>query len=301
MTAQLTYAVVTAARNEADNLPRLAESLRAQTLRPMRWLIVDDRSTDETPVVAGGLAAEEPWISVVQAPAQESEPVASGRRGVPRGAPVVRAFHAALELLEPKPSLVAKVDADVSMEADYFERLVEAFRHDPELGIASGSCYQLEDGHWRQFYGTGASVWGAARAYRWRCLDQILPLEERMGWDGIDVVKANVAGWRTAIILDLPFRHHRREAARESGRWRAWAVQGEAAHFMGYRPSYVLARTVFRLRRDPAAAAMLWSYLTSALHRAPRCADPAVRTYLRRAQRLRDLPARKREAVGEAR
>jgi biofilm PGA synthesis N-glycosyltransferase PgaC len=300
MSEPMTYAVITPAHNEVENLPRLAGSLRAQTLRPTQWLIVDDSSTDDTVAIADRLAAGEPWVQSLTMPTEQPR-ADSPDAGIPRGAPVVRAFHVGFDALEPRPDLVVKLDADVSVEPDYFARLLDEFFSQPDLGIASGTCYQLEDGVWRQFYGTGNSVWGAARAYRLRCLEEILPLEERMGWDGIDVIKANVRGWRTAILLDLPFRHHRREAARESGRWKAWAAQGEAAHYMGYRPSYVLARTLFRAGRDPAAAGMLWAYAASSLRRAPRCADPGVRGYIQRTQRLRHLPTRKREALGERR
>jgi hypothetical protein len=211
---------------------------------------------------------------------------------------VVAAFHAGLAALVAKPELVAKVDADISMDADYFERLVDAFREDDALGIASGSCWEHDGEAWRQRFVTGASVWGAARVYRWRCLEQILPLEQRMGWDGIDIVKANVRGWGTLTLLDLPFRHHRAEGVRERSRWSAWALQGESSHYMGYRPSYVVARTLHRMRHDPAALAMLSSYLAETVKRSPRCSDPGVREYVRRSQRLRKLPVRRREATG---
>jgi glycosyltransferase involved in cell wall biosynthesis len=46
--------VITAAYNRAGTLPRLYESLRAQTLRDFEWVIVDDGSTDES---AGLIAA----------------------------------------------------------------------------------------------------------------------------------------------------------------------------------------------------------------------------------------------------
>ena len=47
---------------------------------------------------------------------------------------------------------------------------------------------------------TGSTVWGATRAYRWECLQRVLPLEERLGWDGIDEFKANALGWRTETL-----------------------------------------------------------------------------------------------------
>jgi poly-beta-1,6-N-acetyl-D-glucosamine synthase len=289
----LRYAVVTPARNEAAHLRRLAGSLTAQALKPVAWVIVDDGSTDETEALAEELEREHSWIRRVPAGTGDSERIAPGR-----GAPVVAAFHAGLAALAEKPELVAKVDADISMDEDYFERLVGAFREDGTLGIASGTCYEHDGREWRQRFVTGASVWGAARVYRWRCLDQVLPLEQRMGWDGIDIVKANVRGWSTRTFLDLPFRHHRVEAVRERSRWHAWALQGEASHYMGYRPSYVLARTLHQMRRDPAALAMLSSFLAAMARRSRTCPDPGVRRYVRSSQRLRTLPRRRREASG---
>jgi hypothetical protein len=67
---------------------------------------------------------------------------------------------------------------------------------------------------------------------------------------------------------------------------------------MGYRPGYLVVRTLFRARRDPAALAMLWGYAAAAVRREPRLADPAARAELRRRQSLRSLPLRAREALG---
>jgi hypothetical protein len=217
-----------------------------------------------------------------------------------RGGPIVRAFQAGVASLDSRPDVIAKVDADISFGDDYFKRLLAAFRADASLGIASGTCHECEDGEWRPRYGTGVSVWGAARAYRTACLRDVLPLEERMGWDGIDVLRANASGWKTRIIQDLAFHHHRPEGVRDGARRRAWAAQGSAAHYMGYRPSYLLARTLHRAWREPAALAMLAAYAAAGIRREERCSDTAVRAWLREQQRLRNLPARVGEALGRA-
>jgi hypothetical protein len=67
---------------------------------------------------------------------------------------------------------------------------------------------------------------------------------------------------------------------------------------MGYRPTYLALRTLHHARREPFAAAMLGGYLAAAAARSPRCADPDVIAQLRRQQRLRNLPLRRREALG---
>ena len=92
---------------------------------------------------------------------------------------------------------MVKLDADISFANDYFERLLASFDDDPRLGIASGTCFEQRDGEWCERHVTADHVWGACRAYRAACLEQVSPLEERMGWDGIDVLKANARGWRT--------------------------------------------------------------------------------------------------------
>jgi hypothetical protein len=118
-----------------------------------------------------------------------------------------------------------------------------------------------------------------------------------MGWDGIDEVQANARGWRTGTLTDLPFRHHRREGEREAHRRAVWTAEGEIAHYMHYRASYLFLRAAFRAAREPAASAMLWGYFRAALSRTPRCPDAAARRYLRRRQSLREVPLRVREAL----
>lgn len=282
------YALVTPVRNEAENLPRLAASVVGQTRLPSLWVIVDNGSTDETPSIARQLGAGHDWIRVLETPGEV----------VPtRGAPIVRAFLAGLEELVGRPDVIVKLDADVSFAADYFERLLDAFAADPSLGIASGTCWELEHGAWRARFSTRSHVRGAVRAYRRECLEQVIPLEQRIGWDGIDEIKAAVRGWSTASLAGLPFFHHRELGEREN-RVSKWARQGEMAHYMGYRPSYLALRALFRTREDVAAPAMLLGYARAALARRGRCADPTVRAHLRREQSLRRLPRRVLEAAG---
>jgi poly-beta-1,6-N-acetyl-D-glucosamine synthase len=285
----LRYAVITPARDEEANLRRLGESLRAQSVLPERWLVVDNGSKDRTPEIVEVLGADSPWIRLLQTKGEDS---------AVRGRPIVRALHTALTELQDHPDVVVNIDADVSVQPDFFERLLAAFAQDPTLGIASGTCNELEHGVWKERHVTGSTVWGATRAYRWECLQQVLPLEERLGWDGIDEFKANALGWRTETLKDLPFRHHRREGERDGGQFRARAAQGRSAWYMGYRPWYLVLRALHNARRDRAALGLVWGYAAGALSRDERIADPAARAYLRRQQSIRHLRTRLREANG---
>jgi glycosyltransferase involved in cell wall biosynthesis len=285
----VSYAVVTPARNEAGSLPTLAESLAAQTLPPARWIVVENGSVDETAEVLSALARELAFLEVLGVDAT-GRPV--------RGAHIVRAFESAIPVLDPLPDVIVKVDADVTFPADHFEQLMARFAGDARLGIASGTCYEEVDGTWQERHVTGDHVWGAARAYRREVLPVVMPLEPRMGWDGIDQIKANLADWQTATFKDLPFFHHRPEGARDGAAFRARVNQGRASYYMGYRPTYLLLRSVFSLRRDRAALGLVWGYTLEAASRRPRCPDPAVRRYVRSQQSAGHWRRRLDEARG---
>jgi glycosyltransferase involved in cell wall biosynthesis len=285
----LSYSVITPVRDEAGNLPRLAAALESQTVPPTSWVIVDTGSGDGTRGVVDALCEAHDWVVACESPAGAA---------VERGAPIVEAFHAGLAATRPRADVVVKVDADVSMPADHFERLLAEFSRDPRLGIAGGSCYEQDDGGaWRERHGTGAAVWGAARAYRGTCLAEILPLEARMGWDTLDLLTAEVRGWAVRRVPDLPFLHHRPEAARDGSEFRRWWNQGVAAHYMHYRVPYLVLRAVFQSRRGPAALGLVGGYAYAALGRHPRHSDASVRAHLRRRQRLTVAPARAAEAL----
>lgn len=285
----LSYAVVTPARNETENLRRLAGCLLEQTARPHAWVIVDHGSTDGTPSVAAELARGAPWTSVLTLP---------GERTPTRGGPVARAFVAGVNTLAHTPDVVVKVDADISFGPDYFEGLLAEFEAESRLGIAGGTCYEFEDGAWRPRHVTGGRVRGASRAYRWACLQDVLPLEDRPGWDGIDELKAVARGWRTASFAALRFDHHRKLGRRDQSRRQRLFEVGRASWYVGYRPSYLMLRALYKAKREPAALAMIAGYAAAAFRREPRCPDMLARAYLRGEQSFRALPLRVREVLG---
>jgi len=285
----MSYAVITPARDEAQNLARLAPCLLAQHLKPVRWLVVDNGSEDGTADVINKLAMAHEWIDLIQL---------DGPGRPTRETVIGRAVEAGLAALHHLPDIVVKVDADVSFEPEFFDHIVRAFQREIRLGIVSGSAYERNRrGVWKQRHGTGPGVWGAARAFRRECLEEILPLDARLGWDGIDILKSDLRGWDARVVYEAQFKHHRPEGHRDGSRWNVWVAEGAIAHYMNYRLSYLLVRLVFRAIRDPRAIGIVWGYIRSQCHNEPRCADSAIVEYLRSRQRLRQMPFRAREAL----
>jgi glycosyltransferase involved in cell wall biosynthesis len=279
----LTYAIVTPARNERDNLLRLADSVTAQRHLPELWVIVDDGSDDGMGAVARDLAREHEWVIAVDT-GEAAEDLAEGRR---RGRDLL-AFRTGLRALPGPVDVFVKVDADTSFEPDYFERLLSRFAEMPDLGIGGGSCNELIDGRWERIKVSGSHPRGASRAYRWALLEDVFALEPELGWDGVDEVMAELRGYRTEGFKDFGFRHHRKVGERE-GRLRAGSALGRQAWYMGYRPTYLMLRALYRARDNVASLAMVWGYAAAAATSAPRCPHATVTHRIREGQRLRTV------------
>ncbi len=292
---ELTYAAITPARDEAENLTRLAGCLLEQTVPPLEWIVVDDGSVDGSRELVEQLGTEHDWIRTTSSPGAKTHagPLAAGRVG---GRDVV-AFKRGIEDLRHPPDVLFKLDADVSFEPDFFERLLEEFVADQKLGIAGGECLELERGEWRVQNVTGGHVRGATRGYRWACFEAVSPLAEQLGWDGIDEVRARLAGWETRSASGIRFRHHRSVGERD-GAWNSYESQGATARFMGYRLSYLVFRSLFKTMHDVRSLGMISGWLKAALRSEPRYPDTAVRDYVRSQQRVTRLPRRALEALG---
>ena len=284
--SELSYAVVTPARNERTNLQRLAESVLGQDHPPVSWVIVDDGSDDGMRAVADDLARRHDWISVVGT-GEDAANIAMGRR---RGRDLL-AFRRGLSSLPAPVAVFVKVDAVGLYPNQSAGAVLDHFAEQPELGIAGGACYEVIEGEWQRIKVSGSHPRGASRAYRWALVDDVFALEPEMGWDGVDEVMAELRGYRTAGFTDFGFRHHRKVGERE-GRLRAGAALGRQAWYMGYRPSYLLLRALYRARENFASVAMVWGYAWAAASRAPQCPNPTVTRRVREGQRLRAVVRR---------
>src|SRR4051794_33616142 len=99
--AELTCALVTPTRDDAENLRRLAATVLAQTVRPRAWVITDDGSSDDGAAVAGALAGEPRGIVPPRPPREPHARGGGGRRGRP-----LRAFRAGGGALPAAPDVV---------------------------------------------------------------------------------------------------------------------------------------------------------------------------------------------------
>src|SRR5690348_7092076 len=120
------YVLITPARNEADFIELTLKSMSAQTVKPLKWVIVSDGSTDRTEELVRSYMADNPWIELLCLPERQERHFAGK----------VMAFNAGWERVKGLPyTIIGNVDADVSFDSDYFEFLLPKFVENPKLGV----------------------------------------------------------------------------------------------------------------------------------------------------------------------
>src|SRR5271166_1220639 len=167
------YALVSACRNEGGYIGGLIEAISAQTVRPIRWIIVDDGSTDDTAARAEAQAANLPFLQIVRMPSDRPRSFASQ----------VFAVQHAYELLKNLSfEFIGFLDADIRVGPDYYSRLIDCFQADPYLGLCGGAVIdKYEDRLVNLRKGSeDFHVAGGVQFFRRQCFEQIggyIPIE----------------------------------------------------------------------------------------------------------------------------
>jgi glycosyltransferase involved in cell wall biosynthesis len=282
--------LITPARDEAIHLERTIRAVAAQTRRPDLWLIVDDGSTDATPAILDRAASELPFVRVLRAP--EHGAGASDRLAV---AAEARAFNWALSTVDLDDyTHVGKLDADIELPAEYFERLLERFEREPELGIAGGGLLERGRNGWHLTKVPAYHVRGALKLYSRQCFEAIGGIEERLGWDTIDETYARMNGFATRSLPDASARHHRPVATR-GGTLRGRARHGQCAYILRYSAWWVALRSLKVACSRPfglSGLAFFYGYARSAARREDRVEDERFRRFVARELRSRVRPRR---------
>lgn len=245
--------VVTPTHNEAAHIERLLDSMRAQRLRPALWIVVDDASTDDTVARLRGRKPEVPFIDIIEL---DGDSVQSRDR-LAAGA-AARAFKAGVDhAASGRWDYIAKIDADLELEPDYFASLLQRFAQSPKLGIAGGT---LVEPTWRRGWARvrvpAHHVPGAVKLYSAACYESIGGVKPTLGWDTLDEMSARMRGFETRSFSDLIVRHHRRTGA-AAGVLRGKSRHGECAWIAHYPLSFAALRSL--------KVATTWPYLVSGL------------------------------------
>lgn len=258
---------------------RTLDAVCGQTHLPARWIIVDDGSTDDTPAILAEYAARHSFIVVVR---REDR----GKRSVGPG--VIEAFYAGLEGVDlAEFEFVCKLDLDLDLPLDYFERLIARMRDNPRIGSCSGKPFYVADsGQHIPEWCDNEIVVGMTKFYRVTCFEEIGGFVLQVMWDGIDSHRCRMLGWIASSYdePELRFEHLRPMGSSDANLLRGRRRHGAGQYFMGTSVAYMAASALRRLLQPPyliGSMVMAWGYVSAWLRSDSRYEDREFRKFLR--------------------
>lgn len=239
----MNYILITPARNEAENISRIIESMISQILLPLKWVIVSDGSTDGTDKIVEKYLHDYSWIELLRMPERKERHFAGK----------VAAFNSGYEKVKHLPyDIIGNLDADISFMPDYFEFLMAKFQDDPLLGCA-GTPF-VEDGkHYDYRFTNIEHVSGACQLFRKKCFEDIggyIPIKSG-GIDWTAVTTARMKGWKTRTFTEKTCLHHRKMGTGSAAFIMTWFNTGKRDYFLGNHPFWEIFRTLYQMTKKP--------------------------------------------------
>jgi biofilm PGA synthesis N-glycosyltransferase PgaC len=271
------------------------DSVIAQSVKPAKWVIVDDGSTDATPQILLEYAARHRWIDIVTRADR-------GHRAVGPG--VVDAFYSGYQVINRDDfDFVCKLDLDLLLPPKYFEILINRMNADQRIATCSGKSYIDDNGRLiNERHGDDTSL-GMTKFFRIDRFEAIGGFVREVMWDGIDCHLCRMHGW-IACSWDEPelrFVHLRPMGSSQQSIYDGRMRHGYGQYFMGTGFVYLAISAISRMNQKPfvlGGLAIMWGWIKSAALRKPRYNNLPFRRFLRRYQ-LRALLVGKRRAIAE--
>ncbi|MFC6716052.1 glycosyltransferase family 2 protein [Natrialbaceae archaeon GCM10025810] len=271
------YCLITPARNEGKHLPAIVERIRDQTRRPIRWLIVDDGSSDATPALVETYSERHAWISGIHLDRGDAayDTEFGYATVVAAGLEVIREEYAADWT---RSRYVGILDADILVHPEYFATLLDEMHTREHCGVASGLLHL--DGKRDTPAGT---PWGGAMLIDTRCLAEVGGYPITPSPDTVLRIKAEKRGWeslKTGAARGAQLRPP--QSAR--GVWHGYKRKGTGRYYLHYHPVNALLTGVYHTLSPPfyAGIAYLYGYLGPYLRGEARLDDQELEEYYRR-------------------
>ena len=277
------YVLITPARNEAKFIELTIKSVVAQTVRPLKWVVVSDGSTDGTDELVSKYAAVYPWIELVRMPERRERHFAGK----------VQAFMAGLDKMKGlEYAILGSLDGDISFEHDYFSFLLQKLDQDPTLGLVGTPFKESSNQIYDYRFVSIEHVSGACQMFRRECFEEIggyLPLKAGC-IDHIAVISARMKGWKTRTFPDKVCLHHRGMGTAQHSVLGARFRNGAKDYAIGNHPVWELFRTVHQMTKRPfliGGLALVCGYIWAVIRQVPRPVSRELVKFYRREQMMR--------------
>lgn len=251
------YIIITPAKNEEKYIEKTIHSVINQTILPLKWVIVDDGSTDRTAEIVQKYSNEYNFIKLIKRQTNSKRELGNKVYAIRNGFEEVKNLQY---------NFYCNLDADVSFESNYFEFLLKKFEEDLKLGICGGKVYDLINGKFVPQRYENHSVAGPVQFFRRECYESFGGYQPfKSGFiDGHAEISARKNGWITRTFPELIVKHYRPAGTAKGNLIKMRFEGGKFEYRFGYSYSYHLIRTLFTIRdwnSFKGALACMWGFL----------------------------------------
>jgi glycosyltransferase involved in cell wall biosynthesis len=284
------YVLITPARDEAEFIELTIRSVVAQTVPPLKWVIVSDGSTDGTDEIVRKYTAQHPWIELIRIPERRERNFAGK----------VQAFNAGwARVRDLEYEAIGCMDGDISFDEHYFAFLLQRLAESPSLGVVGTAFRDKAKLTYDYRFVSIEHVTGCCQLFRRACFEAIGGYVPVKGGavDSIAVISARMKGWETRTFADKLYLHHRQFGSAANGVLAARFKNGLKDYAVGNHPIWEAFRIGYQMRFSPVIVGALIlgaGYFWGLACRRPRPISDEMVDFVRREQmrRLRALPSR---------
>ncbi len=233
------YILITAAKNEEKYIENTIKAVIAQTCLPVKWIIVSDGSTDRTDEIILQYSTKYDFITFLRKTANIDEQIDFSSK-----------VHAIMMGYEKRAGLeygfIGILDADVTFDPLYYERVLRKFAENSKLGIVGGIILDQYDNHCIRRSPRNANyVSGCIQLFRGKCYEDIgglFPIKEG-GEDTVAVYTALMKGWEVEAIEELEVYHHKHgDSLRDSIKY--GIREGKMLYALGGHPLFEISKII---------------------------------------------------------
>lgn len=273
------YLLITACKNEEDNLPGLIESIVSQTIRPILWVIIDDGSTDNTFQLAKNASQKNNWIKIIQITDQLKRDL-----GLHLAKITQQGFDFAIEYCFDKGieyHYLGNVDGDLILEDSFYNKMLKKFQDDLDLGIASGETRYTINGKLIDVKGLpDDEPSGGHMLIKRKCFEDCNGIPYSYSYDSVLKAKARLMGWKTKRFKDI-LATESRDFGNADGYIKGFLQMGQSSYYLNLHPIHIFARGIMKTFKMPYYGGIIYiiGYLYSVIKRDSQIEDDTIRTY----------------------
>lgn len=220
---ETSYGIVIPCKDGAEVIQKTLRSLLSQTIKPLMIIVVDDASKDDTPKIL------ERYPQVYTIRLNHDHPRNFAR--------VPKLLNLGFKRMPNSCRYVMVSGDDTVYPGDYVEKIVECFRRNPRLKIASGRMEKRESKIPDKLRVQSETPQGTGRMFDYAFLKRHLPFPVSIGWES-DILFKGMQEGEIKCFPEIAFKH-----TREYGSY-SIRTFGHGAYVLGYPFLFFLARSL---------------------------------------------------------